>query len=120
AGGSTVSGVVSVTASASGDGGITKVELYADGLLVGEMNPSWSLSWNTLAAALPAYDGPHTLTTKAYDSHGQTATSAPVIVTVNNRGSSWYHADITTMNTFPAEMQYDPVNQQQYGFDITV
>jgi RHS repeat-associated protein len=118
------SGTVIVTANASDDFGVAKVELYADGLLVGtDTTPNpWSFTWNTLAPALPAYDGQHTLTTKAYDTHGQVTTSAPVTVTVNNRGSSWYYATITTSTLFPQHMAFDRGGppQQQYTFQVQV
>jgi YD repeat-containing protein len=117
--GSPVAGTVTVSANANDDFGVTKVELYADGLLVGTDStpPDWTFSWNTLAPALPAYDGEHALTTKAYDTHGQVTTSAPVTVTVDNRGSSWYDAQITTATLFPGRMDSPGA---PYRFDVTV
>ena len=119
-----VSGTTTITASAADDFGVTRVELYVDGLLVGTdtaPNP-WSFSWNTLAAALPFYDGQHTLTTKAYDTHGQVTTSAPGSVTVFNGANSWYHATITTSTLFPQHMGFNRGGgpQQQYAFSVQV
>jgi RHS repeat-associated protein len=122
-GGSTVSGTVTVNANASDDVAVTKVEFYADGrLLATDTTSPYSTSWNTLAAALPAYDSSHSLTTKAYDGHKHVTTSAPVSVTVNNAGSSWYHATITTTTAFPPEVHYVPgaPSQEQYDFTVTV
>jgi RHS repeat-associated protein len=117
-----VTGTINVTANANDDFGVTKVELYADGLLVGTDTTSpYSFSWNTLDAALPAYDGLHTLSTKAYDAHGQMGTSADVSVKVDNRKDSWYDAEITTSTVFPAHMVFDRSGPQQpYTFDVQV
>ena len=81
AGGSTVSGTVTVTASASDNVGVTKVELYVDGALLASGTTSpFSASWNTTGAA----NGSHALTSKAYDAAGNVGTSAAVAVTVSN------------------------------------
>ena len=77
--GATVSGSVAISASASS--GATKLEIYVDGSLLGSANgASLTSNWDTTQVA----DGPHTLTSKAYDSSGGTATSAAVGVTVSN------------------------------------
>ncbi len=113
--GGTVTGTVTVIASASA--GVTKVEFYADGTLFAtDTSSPYSVSWNTLDPALPAYDGSHTLTTKAYDAYTQVTTSAPVTVTVSNRilGTK-YWADFSS-TAFPPRME----SQQQYSFDVTV
>ena len=81
AAGATVSGTTTVTASASDNGGVTRVEFYLDGALQSTDTTSpYSWSWNTTAAA----NGAHLLTSKAYDDAGNTATSAAVSVTVSN------------------------------------
>lgn len=121
--GGVVGGTVPVSANANDDFAVTKVELYANGLLIGSDDSSpYSFSWDTLAAALPAYDGAHVLTTKAYDGHEHVTTSAPVNVTVDNRGDSLYSAEITTPTSFPERMDYVPgaQTQQQYEFDVQV
>ena len=81
AGGSTVSGAVTVTATASDNVGVTKIELYVDGTLLasGAVSP-FNAAWNTAAAA----NGAHTLTSKAYDAAGNVGTSSAVSVTVSN------------------------------------
>jgi RHS repeat-associated protein len=122
--GGVVAGTVPVSGNANDDMmAVTKVELYADGLLIGSDDVSpYDFSWNTLAPALPAYDGAHVLTTKAYDGHEHVTTSAPVNVTVDNRGTSWYSAEITTATLFPERMDYVPgaQTQQQYDVDVQV
>src|ERR1041384_210018 len=77
--GATVFGSVAISASASS--GATKLEIYVDGSLLGSANgASLTSNWDTTQVA----DGPPTLTSKAYDSSGGTATSAAVSVTVSN------------------------------------
>ena len=81
AAGSTVTGTVTVTASASDNVGVTRVELYVDGALLATDTASpWSASWNTATAT----NGSHSLTSKAYDAAGNVGTSAAVTVTVSN------------------------------------
>ena len=80
-GGSTVSGTVTITATASDNVGVTKIELYVDGSLLGSGAASpFSASWNTTGAA----NGAHSLTSKAYDAAGNVGTSSAVPVTVSN------------------------------------
>jgi hypothetical protein len=79
--GSTVSGTVTVTASASDNMAVTKVEFYLDGSLRSTATTSpYSLSWNSATAA----NGTHTLTSKAYDAAGNATTSTGVSVTASN------------------------------------
>jgi hypothetical protein len=80
-GGSTVSGVVSVQASASDNVGVTKVEFSVDGNLRGTSTSSpYSFSWDTASTS----NGGHTLSAKAYDAAGNTGTSPAVNVSVSN------------------------------------
>ena len=77
----TVSGTVSVTANASDNVGVTKVEFYRDGTLMSASNVApFSYSWNTSTVA----NGSHTLYAKAYDATGNVGQSATLTVTVNN------------------------------------
>ena len=81
ASGATVSGTVTVTATATDNVGVTKIELYVDGALLGSGTTSpTSASWNTATAA----NGSHTITSKAYDAAANVGTSAAVSVTVSN------------------------------------
>ena len=81
ANGATVSGTVSVTASASDDVGVTSVEFYIDGSLVATDTTSpYSYSWNTTAVA----NGSHSIYSRASDAAGNSGTSATVNVTVSN------------------------------------
>jgi Bacterial Ig domain len=85
ANGATVSGTVSVTASASDNVGVTKVEFYLDGALrTTDTTSPYSWSWDTTTFANSA----HSLVAKAYDAAGNVGTSATVTVTVSNSTGS--------------------------------
>jgi len=84
ANGATVSGTTTVSASASDNVGVTKVEFYLDGALQSTDTTSpYSWSWATTGAA----NGSHSLVSKAYDAAGNVGTSATVTVTVSNSSS---------------------------------
>ena len=79
--GATVSGTVTVSASATDNVGVTKMELYIDGTLaVSATSGPISYSWITTLAA----NGSHNLNTKAYDGAGNVGTSSTITITVNN------------------------------------
>jgi subtilisin family serine protease len=81
AAGATVTGSVTVSATASDNVGVTKVEFYDGATLVGSDTTSpYSLSWNSRNGP----NGSRTLTARALDAVGNSATSAPVTVTANN------------------------------------
>jgi hypothetical protein len=83
ANGATVSGTVSVTATASDNVGVTKVEFYLDGVLQSTDTTSpYAWSWNTATAS----NATHSLTAKAYDAANNIGTSSAVSVTVSNAG----------------------------------
>jgi len=74
-----VNGVVPVTVSATDNVGVVRVELLVNGAKVAEKTAApYQFAWDTNAAA----DGSYTLSARAYDAAGNTATSAPVTVTV--------------------------------------
>jgi subtilisin family serine protease len=81
ANGATVSGTITVSANASDDVGVTRVELYVDGGLLGtDTSSPYQFSWNTASVA----NGSHSLQTRAYDAAGNVGSSAVVTVTVSN------------------------------------
>jgi hypothetical protein len=85
AGGATVGGTTTISASASDNVGVSKVEFYSGTTLLGtDTSSPYSFDWNTSAVA----NGTYSLTTKAFDAAGNTATSAAVSVTVNNTTGS--------------------------------
>ena len=85
ANGATVSSTVSVTATASDNIAVTKMEIYIDGTLRTSNTSATSLtySWNTTTFA----NGSHTIVSKAYDAAGNVGTSSTITVTVSNAGS---------------------------------
>ncbi|MGH9867894.1 MAG: beta strand repeat-containing protein [Candidatus Polarisedimenticolia bacterium] len=82
AGGSTVSGTTSISATAADNVGVAGVQFRVDGANLGSEDTSspWTVSWNTTTVS----GGTHTLTAVARDAAGNTTTSASVTVTVNN------------------------------------
>jgi uncharacterized membrane protein len=77
----TVSGTITVTASASDNVGVVKVEFYIDSVLKSTVTTSpYTFSWNTNTVA----NGTHTIFSKAYDAANNVGTSATVTVTVSN------------------------------------
>ncbi|MGZ6004738.1 MAG: Ig-like domain-containing protein [Candidatus Saccharimonadales bacterium] len=84
--GSILSGTTNaVSATASDNVGVTKVELYIDGSLVAtDVASPYSFNINTTSYA----NGNHTLVTKAYDAVPNIGTSASVTVSVNNGTSN--------------------------------
>ncbi len=86
ANGATVSGTVTVNATASDNVGVTQMQLLIDGSVVASNTNLTSLSfaWNTTALA----NGSHTIVSKAFDAAGNVGTSATVTVTVSNGGGT--------------------------------
>ncbi len=80
ASGATVSGVVTVAASATDDVGVAGVQFLLDGNALGAEDTAspYTVSWTTTG------NGAHTLAARARDAAGNSTTSAPVTVTVDN------------------------------------
>ena len=96
--GAIVSGTVAVTASASDNVGVSRVEFYQDGALLSAGNVSpYSYSWNTSTVA----NGSHTLSAKAYDAAGNVGQSASLPVTVKNQVAD-SSAPVVSAFTLPA------------------
>jgi hypothetical protein len=83
--GATVSNFTTITATASDNVGVVKMELYIDGVLTSSNAnaSSLSFSWNTNSVA----NGSHSLVAKAYDAANNVGTSPTVTVTVSNSTS---------------------------------
>ena len=73
AAGATVSGLATLSASASDNVGVTQVKWYVDGVEVAHdaAGPTWSTTWSTTTVA----DGSHTIFAKARDAAGNWGTS---------------------------------------------
>ena len=95
ANGATVSGIVNVTATATDNIAVTRVEFWLDGLLQSTVTTSpYGWSWNTTTVS----NGSHTLLTEAFDAAGNRGDSTAVSVTVNNDRTA-----PTTSITAPAD-----------------
>ncbi|MHB8056969.1 MAG: Ig-like domain-containing protein [Desulfuromonadaceae bacterium] len=80
-GSTTVSGTVAVSATASDNIAVTKVEFYVNGALqTADTAAPYTYSWNTASVS----NGSYTLSAKAYDAAGNVGQSSAVQVTVNN------------------------------------
>src|SRR6267143_2021274 len=84
--GSTVSGSISVTATASDNIGVAGVQFLLDGLPLGAEDTSApsSITWTTTSST----NGSHTLAARARDLAGNLGTSTSISVTVSNSGGS--------------------------------
>jgi chitodextrinase len=82
AGGATLSGTVTVSASASDNVGVTSVQFQLDGASLGSpvTNSPYTVSWDTTTSA----NGVHVLAAQARDAAGNVGTALSVSVTVTN------------------------------------
>jgi len=79
------SGTITLSATASDNVGVTKVEFYVDGALKGtDTTSAYSMTLDSTTLA----NGSHTLTAKAYDAAGNVATSSAVAFSVSNTVAS--------------------------------
>ncbi|MBZ4417625.1 PHB depolymerase family esterase [Myxococcus sp. RHSTA-1-4] len=84
ANGATVSGTATVTASASDDVGVARVEFLVDGSVVStDTAAPYEFAWNSTTVS----NGSHTLGARAYDAAGNKATDSDTTVTVSNSGT---------------------------------
>jgi len=76
--GATVSGNVTVSASAADDQGVSRVDFYQDSVLLGSDNTlPYSVRWNTKGKSVAR--GAHTLTAKAFDAAGNTSSASVTV-----------------------------------------
>jgi hypothetical protein len=79
------SGTITLSATASDNVGVTKVEFYVDGVLKGtDTSAAYSMTLDSTTLA----NGSHTLTAKAYDAANNVATSSAVAFSVSNTVAS--------------------------------
>jgi len=105
ASGATVSGTVTVSATASDNVGVAGVQFKLDGANLGAEDTAspYSLAWNSTTVA----NGSHTLTAVARDAAGNTATATSVTVTVSNTGPAC-PCSIWNASAVPARVEADP------------
>jgi subtilisin family serine protease len=78
---SLISGTVTISTSANDDVGVSKVELYVDGILYGmDSDQPYNFSWDTTKSQ----NGSHNLEAVAYDQAGNAGESSPLTVFVDN------------------------------------
>ncbi|WP_309888853.1 Ig-like domain-containing protein [Archangium sp.] len=81
--GASVEGEILLTADASDDYSVRRVEFFAGDTLLGtDTAAPFSFSWYTSPWSVP--NGSYVLTVRAYDASGNVGTSAPVSILVNN------------------------------------
>jgi hypothetical protein len=82
AAGSTVSGTITLTATAADNVGVAGVRFSIDGTPIGSEDTAapYTASWNTTTVT----DGSHSITARARDAAGNATTSAAIAVTVSN------------------------------------
>ena len=79
--GSILSYIITVSASATDNAGVAKVEFYNNTTMIGsDLTSPYSISWNTA----DVFDGIYNMTAKAYDTSGNTKTSKSVSVIISN------------------------------------
>ncbi len=101
--GGTVSGTVTVSANASDNVGVTRVDFRVNGVTQATTNTApYQFAW----ASTSAPNGAATLTAVAFDAAGNSATSAPVIVNVSNTVGT----GVTTDTTPPVLTITNPVD----------
>lgn len=80
-GGATVKGTISVTATATDDVGVTQVDFYRDGILIGsDTSVPYTVAFDTTVIS----DGAHTFGARAYDAAGNIGYAPEVLVNVAN------------------------------------
>jgi Big-like domain-containing protein len=96
--GANVSGTINVTATATDNVAMKKVDFYLDGniKLGSDSSSPYKISWNTNIVA----NGNHNLTSKAFDTSNNSGISPAVTVNVNNPHSCTLSAQIITNGGF--------------------
>jgi glucose/arabinose dehydrogenase len=102
----TVSGTVTVAATASDDRGVAGVRFRVDGADLGAEDTSapYQVQWDTMQSA----PGDHQLTAVARDAAGNTRTSAPVAVTVANATPSFVNDRVVIGLDEPTALAFTP------------
>ncbi|WP_224368939.1 Ig-like domain-containing protein [Hyalangium versicolor] len=104
--GETLIGVVKLSATASDDLMVSKVEFYVDGELLGtDTTAPYEFSWNSN----DAYNGPATITARAFDS-GCNSADASVSVIIQNTGRAAYDATLHAPACLQPSSQCDSGN----------
>jgi galactose oxidase-like protein/Big-like domain-containing protein/IPT/TIG domain-containing protein/3-keto-disaccharide hydrolase/Kelch motif protein len=110
ANGATVTGTISVAASAADNTGVAGVQFLLDGASLGAevTTAPYTFSWNTTASS----NGAHVLSARARDMSGNTATAGNIAVTVSNVVAP----TLTGVALSPATISLPPGGTQQLSF----
>lgn len=114
--GATLTGTATVSANASDNVGVTKVEFYANGTLISTqttpVSSTYSFGWETTKVQ----DGQYTITAKAYDAAGNSTTSSGVttIVTNNQQPPTVNHDDDGDENEYEFEHETEHESHQYH------
>jgi hypothetical protein len=101
ASGATVSGTTTISATASDNVGVTRVQFLLDGAVLStDTSSPYSFAWNTATAA----NGSHSLTARAFDAANNQTTSTAVSVTVSNAAPAPASLDLA-MTGVPATIR---------------
>ena len=114
--GATVSGVVDVVVSATDNVGVTRVELYVDGVLQGSDTSSpYHILWDTAGAPSDS----HTLQARAYDAAGNVGVSANVMVSTPDPNSLAAPSDLViTASGNTVTLSWRDNSSNEEGFTI--
>lgn len=92
--GATVSGTRDLTATASDNVGVTKIDFFIDNNFVGsDATSPFAFSWNSSGTA----DGSHSAFAKAFDADGNNTSSPTINFTVNNTTCSRSNPTVTVL-----------------------
>jgi hypothetical protein len=105
AAGATVSGTTTVSASATDNVGVAKVEFYVDGALyVTDTTAPYSFAWNSTQSG----DGSHTLQVVAADAAGNLASAARTVTVANNVNHAPVAANDSVSAPYRPNSSYTP------------
>ena len=101
----TIYGSIEVTAEASDNSGVKKVELYRNNVLIGtDTSNPFIFNWDTVQEQ----NGIHTLQSRAYDIVNNVGVSQMITVTVNNKVDPGDTIAPVVMITYPQNNNYVP------------
>jgi RHS repeat-associated protein len=117
-----IDGTETIKATAADDGSVSEVQFFVDGdHFETDKTEPYEASLATLSGTDPTYDGPHELTTKVVDNHGNMTTSAAENVVVAN-SSPAARAIIAAEAVEPA-VAWNPApgaQQQSQSVDVAI